>query len=285
MASTFEHEEKRRCEGSNDGDKSQGYKHIHGQDYPVKSRTRFIVLTLATVIAVLMTGSLGRWQLSRAAQKEALQATMDAQGKRPPLQLADILRAKESSALLHQPAHLRGTWVDGTTVYLDNRQMDGKVGFFVFTVLRLQTEIIAKADGNLAPTSILVQRGWIPRNFERRSELPPVQTPTEAVEVLGYIAPPPSKLYEPGSPGLGAIRQNLDLAQFAKEKGLLLLPFTLQQTGAASEGLRRDWPAVNLGVEKHYGYAFQWFGLATLVALLYLWFQIVRPITQRPKGP
>jgi surfeit locus 1 family protein len=47
--------------------------------------------------------------------------------------------------------------------------------------------------------------------------------------------------------------------------------------GAASEGLLREWPQAATGVEKHYGYAFQWFGLALLIALLYVWFQIVRP--------
>jgi hypothetical protein len=46
--------------------------------------------------------------------------------------------------------------------------------------------------------------------------------------------------------------------------------------GSASEGLLRDWPQINAGVQKHYGYAFQWFGLSVLVVLLYVWFQLVR---------
>ena len=52
--------------------------------------------------------------------------------------------------------------------------------------------------------------------------------------------------------------------------------FTVTQEGAPSEGLLRDWPSVGSGVHKHYGYAFQWFGLCGLVALLYVWFQFVR---------
>jgi surfeit locus 1 family protein len=42
---------------------------------------------------------------------------------------------------------------------------------------------------------------------------------------------------------------------------------------------------VNLGVDKHYGYAFQWFGLAALIAVLFLWFQMIRPFIQRRKDP
>ena len=49
------------------------------------------------------------------------------------------------------------------------------------------------------------------------------------------------------------------------------------QIGAASEGLQREWPEVATGVEKHYGYAAQWFGLAALIAILYVWFQFIAP--------
>jgi surfeit locus 1 family protein len=46
--------------------------------------------------------------------------------------------------------------------------------------------------------------------------------------------------------------------------------------GVASEGLLREWPLVGTGVATHYGYAFQWFALSALIAILYVWFQIVR---------
>jgi surfeit locus 1 family protein len=49
----------------------------------------------------------------------------------------------------------------------------------------------------------------------------------------------------------------------------------------ASEGLLRDWPQAGSGIEKHHGYAFQWFGLSALIALLYVWFQIVRRFIPR----
>ena len=45
-------------------------------------KTRKALITLATVLGVAVTGALGNWQLNRAAQKEALQASMDAQSRR-----------------------------------------------------------------------------------------------------------------------------------------------------------------------------------------------------------
>ena len=167
---------------------------------------------------------------------------------------------------------LQGHWLPEHTVYLDNRQMRGRPGFFVLTPLQL-----AGPDGGVG----LVQRGWGARNFQDRVELPPVETPQDVlVQVQGTVAAPPSRLYEfrgaDSAQGSSRIRQNLDLASFRTETGLALAPFTVLQTGAASEGLLRDWPVVGTGVDKHYGYAFQWFGLCGLIALLYVWFQIVR---------
>jgi surfeit locus 1 family protein len=151
--------------------------------------------------------------------------------------------------------------------------MQGHVGFFVLTPLLLQ------GSGAV----LLVQRGWAPRNFEDRTRLPAVETPRGVVEVQGRIALSPGRLYELGTAGAGTIRQNLDLAHFKQETGMPLLAMSLQQTGTSSEGLLRDWPAVDLGVDKHYGYAFQWFGLAALFTLLYLWFQMVRRFIYPPK--
>jgi surfeit locus 1 family protein len=130
---------------------------------------------------------------------------------------------------------------------------------------------------------VWVQRGWVPRNFVNRTELPMVVTPSNLVQVHGRIAPPPSKLYEPGRAEEGTIRQNLDLDALTLMAGQTISPVILQQQGAASEGLQRDWPTFNSGVDKHYGYAAQWFGLCGLIAALYLWFQIVQPLYFRSK--
>lgn len=240
----------------------------------MNAKTRFGLLTLGAFLACGLTLLLGNWQLSRAVQKLALQAQMQAQGTKAVLDAQAVAAAADPAALLHQSARLQGTWVPGKTVFLDNRQMDARVGFFVVTPLVLQP------GGGV----ILVQRGWVPRNFEDRSRLPLVETPPGTVTVQGRIAPWPSKLYELGSSAGGAIRQNLDLAQFQAETALPLLSVTLQQTDAASEGLLRHWSVVTTGVDKHYGYAFQWFGLSALIAVLYLWFQIVRRFIYRPKG-
>jgi surfeit locus 1 family protein len=108
-----------------------------------------------------------------------------------------------------------------------------------------------------------------------------VLTPAGVVSVAGRMAPPPSKLYEFAGAEQGRIRQNLDLTAFSAETGLALLPVSLLQTGVASEGLLRDWTPPNTGVDKHHGYAFQWFALCALLVGLYAWFQIFLPWRSR----
>jgi surfeit locus 1 family protein len=239
----------------------------------VNARLKFVLITLATLLAVGTTTSLGFWQLSRAAQKQARQAAVDAQSAKSPLNADSLLATSDPMTLLHQRARLRGNWVPKHLVFLDNRPMDGHVGFVVVM------PFVLEGGGG----AVAVQRGWAPRGFDDRSRVPQIATPEGVVEIEGRLALPPSDLYSLGEPTAGVIRQNLALPQFRLETGLPLLPLTLQQTGASTEGLLRDWPIVSLGVEKNYGYAAQWFGIAALFAALYLWFQIIRRFMNRPK--
>lgn len=221
--------------------------------------------------AMALTASLGRWQLSRAAEKEALQAAVAERQRLPALDGASLAQAlfdDQARELLHRAITLRGQWLADRTVFLDNRPMARQTGFYVLTPLRLTG----------SDRVVLVQRGWAPRHQVDRSLLPPVQTPTGEVQVSGRIAAHPPRVYQLGQEQGGAIRQNLDLDAWRAETGLPLAPVLVVQTGAASDGLQRDWPEAASGVEKHYGYAFQWFGLCTLIGLLLLWFQVVRPL-------
>ena len=247
-------------------------------------------LLLTAVLAVLLTARLGFWQLDRARQKLDLQARMQARADLPPLAQADLARSPAQAEAQHyRRIELRGRWLADATVYLDNRQMNARPGFFVVTPLLL-------ADGD----AVLVQRGWMARDFSDRTRLAALPTAPDEVVVAGRIAPPPSKLFQLGGTDNGPIRQNLDLVGFATEMRLPLRPLSVQQTvvqqmsvrqsarsvadpapAAADDSLLRQWPAPAVDVAKHHGYAFQWFALATLIAGLGIWFQLLRPLFAR----
>ncbi len=239
------------------------------------------IILLAALALATATGRLGVWQLDRAAQKTALQAAIDARGAMPALVPAELaLSAAEAATQIHRRITLTGEWVADATVYLDNRQMNGRPGFFVITPLRL-------ADGS----AVLVQRGWQPRAFTDRARVVVPRTPPGVASVVGRIGLAPARLYEFDSAASGAIRQNLDIGAFANETGLRLRPLSVLQvddradganppsvdTVAAADGLQRNWPHAVADVQRHYGYAFQWFALCALTIGLYVWFQLIQP--------
>ena len=225
---------------------------------------RFWLVTLAAAASLCATLALGAWQLGRAGDKLALQAAIQERMAMPALGQRALL-SDPPADLMHRAVVLRGTWDAQNIVFLDNRQMQGKPGFYVVTPLKLES----------SSSAVLVERGWVQRNFVERDRLPAIETAHGLVEVRGRIAPPPGKLYEFAGAGNGRIRQNLDLVQFRAETRLALLDLAVQQSGGPSEGLLRDWPKPASGVEKNYGYAFQWWALSALIAILYVWFQFI----------
>ena len=236
---------------------------------------RTVVLTIATAVAVAVTASLGLWQLGRAEQKNTLQAQIERQALARPWGNAEVLATTGPDDGLHRRVTLQGVWLPDATVLLDNRPMGGQVGFWVIGSLRL--------TGN--DRVVLVNRGWVARDFMDRTRIPPFETPVDVVEVQGRLTPPVSALYElaPASPG--PMRQNVVLADYARETGLDFLPITVVQTDPSAGGLSREWPVITAKVHTHYGYAAQWFSLSALCAGLYLWFQWIAPRRKRnPHG-
>lgn len=248
------------------------------------SRRRVVVL-VAALLASGVTARLGWWQLDRAQQKLDLQARIQARGSLPPLSPSQLPRDAEAAQEQHyRPVVLRGRWMAERTVALDNRQMNARQGFYIVTPL-----LLGSGD------AVLVQRGWMPRDFNDRSRLAAVPDQPGEVLVAGRLAPPPGKLLALADAETGPIRQNLGLAAFSQEIRVALRPWSVQQTEAtrpapgADEGataapppladdrLLRQWPMVAVDVGKHQGYAFQWFALCALVVGLTAWFQFLRP--------
>lgn len=229
-----------------------------------------MIVLLAALAGAATTARLGFWQLDRAAEKTALQRLIDERQRLPELPADALARTPPEAAAQHQRRiSLTGTWDAQRTVFLDNRQMNGQPGFFVITPLRLG-----------AGDAVLVQRGWVQRDARERTKLPVVPTPSGTVAVHGRVAPPPARLHEFASDEAGPIRQNLDIDRFARELGVALRPSSVLQdddAGALADGLLRNWPRPAGQVQKHHGYAFQWFALCALIAGLYVWFQFLAP--------
>ena len=233
---------------------------------------------IAAVLTAGVTARLGLWQMDRASQKSQLQALLDARRNLPVMSAETLpLDAKTLAEQVHRHIELKGIWLPAYTVYLENRQMQGRPGFFVITPLALP-------DG----TAVLVQRGWLPRDLRDRTRVQAPPLSSGQVTLTARIAPPPARLYDFAGAVQGPVRQNLDVEAFALETGLRLRPVSVLELDDQGpllgppqpDRLMRDWPLPTVDIHKHHGYAFQWFALSAMTIALYVWFQVLRPRTR-----
>ena len=244
----------------------------------MRVKARGWVVLVAAALWAALTARLGVWQLDRADQKNRAQQALTDRRALPPLPAAALaLRPADAAGQHGRLISLQGRWQPALTVYLENRQMDTRVGFYAVTPLLLD-------DG----TAVLVQRGWLPRDQADRTRIVAPPAAAGRVAVQGRIAPGPGRIYDFAGAASGPIRQNLDIEAYARETAQPLRPVSVVEEDSPSapqDGLLRHWPAPAADVDKHYGYAFQWFALSTLTIALYAWFQIIKPtLSRRRRG-
>jgi surfeit locus 1 family protein len=224
-------------------------------------------LTLFTLLMLPLLAGLGFWQLARAEEKAQLQARFEQRRQQTPVTLAVSLAKSPAAKLADLPVLLSGEYLDDYLL-LDNRLRDGRFGYEVLSPLAL-------ARGGI----VLVNRGWIPGDPARQS-LPAVATPAAARGVPGRIYVPPGEPYQLGETVLAPDGQGpsvipaLDMpalvAAGESRWGESLFPFSVRLEEGAPGALRAGWPVVNVSPAKHTGYAVQWFTMAAVLALFFL---------------
>jgi surfeit locus 1 family protein len=201
---------------------------------------------LLTLILMSIAIVLGFWQISRG-------------------QARDLMRTELETV---PTVSYSGRWLPEHTLYLENRTMQDRVGFYVITPLLIH--------GGQEVLGVL--RGWVPKNPIDRTDLPPIQTSEDRVEISGILVPPPSMFLSLGEEDkTSPIRQNIDWRDYEDAIGLPLIAKSLRMTGNVEDGLLRDWDNQIPNSLKNYAYAAQWFFIALGILCIYLWYVWVRP--------
>ena len=235
---------------------------------PISFKFRFQFRWIPFVVMLLLVAlglSLAQWQQRRADEKIARAARLQAGNLAAPLALgAAPMLPQDAQAIEYRRVTVSGHFVPAWTVYLDNRPYRGQAGFHVLTPFRI--------DGSTM--HVLVAQGWLPRNNTDRTRIADYRTPTGTVTLQGVARLNAGHVMQLGTaaPLLPqAIVQNADIAQLAKASGLAFQPLLIEQTSPEAATLPvRDWPAPDLGAEKHRGYAFQWYALALMAFLFFV---------------
>ncbi len=228
-----------------------------------------VIPAIAAVLLMLFFLRLGFWQLDRAEQKQQLVNAFATNVNAEP----QLLERFETKARF-TPVRLRGRFVDGRTVLLDNQIRERQAGVHVFQVFQ-------PAAGGPA---ILVNRGW--QAFSDRSTPPDPAALTGPRDVIGFLNQPPAGGVRLGEQLIGEqsplVVTYLEPEQLIAWAGTELAPQVLLATDETA--FTSDWQPNLMPPERHRGYAVQWFALAVtvlLVTIVLQWRGVVRASKNR----
>lgn len=214
--------------------------------------------TIAAILAVALTASLGRWQMNRAEEKRGRERQYTAMQMAPPLALSG--HESGAASLQFRQLTAQGEFEGDKQIFIDNQVENAQAGYQVLAPLKLD-------DGQ---HYILVNRGWVARSADYPAP-PKAPVPSGRIQVQGYGALPVKRFLELSSNTVqGSVWQNLTFERYRQATGLPLLPVILVQTEANTKGLIPVRSHADFGTSMHEGYAFQWFALSAAIVATYL---------------
>lgn len=219
-----------------------------------------LLQTLATLLLLPLLVQLGLWQWHRADAKRALQQRVDAMAKAPLQGIGPCLVNADS--LRDHRVLLRGHFEADHQILLDNQIHGEQVGYRVLTPLRIE-------GGDVR---VLVDRGWIPMG-KSRADLPAAQPPKNTVDVTGTLWEPTRPRFLAPAPAAAAdkVWESADLARFDALVPYPLEKFVVRLDAGEPGCYLCDLPRPDEKVAMHLGYAVQWFGMAGVLLVFYLY--------------
>ena len=229
---------------------------------PLKHINWKIALFTALLLPVLL--SLGFWQLSREAEKIQIQAVYESRFHGTPIGLGELkaLPAEEQNWI---PVELTGRYDNDHSFLLDNRTHEGRPGFEVITPFILD-------EGDV----VLINRGWLARG-QYRQDLPELDTIAGSITLVANVYIPEGQAFMLGAEepfnSWPRVLQAIDINLMFEELDIAApgYPRTLRIQEGMPGAYGRYWQAVNMGPEKHRGYAVQWFTMAAVLVLMFLY--------------
>jgi len=223
-----------------------------------------LVATILTIVSVAVFARLGFWQLSRAAEKQALHARYSA-GQQSVLELTTATALAVSR---YQRISARGRYDGSQQVLLDNMpSVMGQPGYRVVTPFELEPG-----------AWILVDRGWHPMG-KTRADLPDVAVPDAPRAIMGQMDALPKPGVRLGdaaatnAPTWPRVMNFPEHAALETALGRKILPRLVLLDPDQPDGYERVWRAraeTSMDPQQHYGYAVQWFAFALVAIVLYV---------------
>lgn len=224
-------------------------------------------MTLATLAVMALCIKAGLWQFNKAESKQALQTQLNARLNELPVALPDKITHLKNDTLeswRYRRVKFAGVYDTRYQVLLDNQVENTVVGYHVLTPMQVEG----------SSHYVLVNRGWIPIAASRK--VPVVIASQGRQEIEGDIALPSKKFFTLEAPQATdgkwqQVWQNLDMARYAKSIPFAVQPFVVRlDAKSKADGFVRNWPPPGERVSMHLGYAYQWFGFALTLLVIYI---------------
>ena len=217
-----------------------------------------------TIVSVIVFLELGKWQLSRADEKNAQHEQLEQYAKQPAVTLPGTLVSLKD--FQYRDVDVRGEYLSEYTIYLDNKTYQGRAGYHIITPLKI-------ANSSL---HVAINRGWIAIGYDR-SVLPSVTEVEGEVKVIGTVVSPEIRTLELSDKFIeGKVWDNFNLQRYQEVTGLKMQPIMVLQKDTMKDGLIRDWSKPDSGASKNIGYAIQWFSLAATAIIIFLVLNVKR---------
>jgi len=215
--------------------------------------TAFTLCLLPGLIA------LGAWQVQRADEKRATEALYETRRSAIPVSLNEL--ASDELPTKYAAVVVQGAYDNTRHFLVDNRVYNGKVGFDVISPFK-----IAGSE-----QTVLVNRGWLVGSLYR-STLPLVPKIIGQKTLFAEVWMPGSlgNVAQSVANGWPRIVQQVNIQEMGYQLETGLLPITLRLQASAPGALQPNWAPINMNPQKHMGYAFQWFIMAAVLAVIWL---------------
>jgi len=220
-------------------------------------RPRFFIPAFLIIATLALLITLGFWQLDRADQKRAIEdqiANANA-GDVELITSLDLLSDKEYYHVL-----LRGSYIEDRQFIYDNQIVDQIPGYYVLT------PFVLKGDSR----AILINRGFIPWNG-RRDQIADIDIAEKITEVKVQISKPVKRIELKTSQikrDFPVLIQALDLAEMSAIASLDFANIVGLLSPESENGFVRKWEPYTGSIERHIGYAIQWFLMALVLSII-----------------
>ena len=218
---------------------------------------RFLVPSILILATMAFLVSLGFWQLDRADQKRTIEASIQ-KANTGVVEL--IINQNELLNKEYYEVRLQGSYIGDKQFIYDNQIVDQASGYYVLTPFVLTGQ----------SNAIMINRGFIPWNG-RRDQLDDIAVDSAFKEIKVQISRPIKRIELKTSDisnQFPVLIQAIDFDVIEEISSTSFVDVIGLLDPSSDDGFVRKWEPYTGSIEKHIGYAIQWFLMALALGII-----------------